>query len=274
MVLMNGKNIRYGTRRKKSNDKKTWKPGRKTLKQLAICSVAFFICTPIAKTETGMKSYISNILVNTSDIEQARAHFNTMCCGLENKHPKLADNAMWKGFMAFIDNTAVEKPMQEKEQSEPQTPQEALELVAKASPNEFVYPDTVTMVMPLNGEVTSPFGGREHPISGNDAPHNGVDIAGNFGDPIISTAPGKVLKVGFDEFSGNYLIIQHTESMKSHYAHCQEIHVIEGEIVDGNTLIASVGSTGISTGPHLHFEIRVNDESVNPEDYIVMKHRQ
>lgn len=274
MIFMKVKNIRYGTRGKHTDDKGYRSPWNKIVKQLIACVVVFFICTPISKTEIGMKRYISDTLTSTSDIEQSKTRFSEMCTGLTEKHPTLADNYMWNGFLALIDTQPPkeEKVVPEPIQSEPQTPQEALELVAKAAPEEYVYPDSVNMIAPLSGKITSPFGGREDPVAGGDGTHHGIDIAGDFGDTIISTAPGKVLKVGEDEIYGKYVLIQHTENIKSLYAHCQEICVIEGEIVDGNTLIARVGSTGLSTGPHLHFEIRVDDKAVNPEDYVVVSH--
>ena len=272
---MNGKNIRYGTKRRRAEDKKPWKAGRKLIRQVVSCVIVFLICIPIAKTETGMKNYISGILVTQSDIERAKEYFKKLCVQLADKYPVLNNNELWNVFMLMMETPQPEENTSPEVTEEiPQTPQEALELVAKASPEEFEFPESVNMIMPLAGEVTSPFGGREHPVSGGDGVHHGVDIAGDYGDTIISAAPGKVLSVGENDTYGKYVLIQHTESMKTLYAHCEEICVIEGEIVDGNTLIARVGSTGLSTGPHLHFEIRVNDETVNPEDYIAMQHRQ
>ncbi len=263
---MNSKNIRYGTKAKKQKTEKPYKFGRKLLRQLIACGAVFVLCIPISRSETAMKAYISNVLINSSDIEGAKLHLNELCKNLEAKNPYLADNIMWSGLIELTAPQNVPEPAPSPEQ--PQTPEEALELVVKAAPEEYVYPESVDLRAPLTGEITSPFGGREHPVLGTDGIHHGTDVAGEFGAPIISCAPGKVLTVKTDDTYGNCLLIQHTGSMKSFYAHCDEIKVIEGELVDGNTLIATVGSTGISTGPHLHFELRIDDEAVNSADYI------
>jgi len=185
---------------------------------------------------------------------------------------------VWTSFVGIIKN---EEPpaaqpidtLQEMEDEPPLTAEEKLELVAKASSEEFVYPENVNMVMPLNGEVTSSFGGREHPVYGQEAEHYGVDIAGNRGDTVISTAPGKVIEVREDDIYGNCILIQHTERIKSFYAHLDKVCVVTDEIVGENTKIGEVGSTGVATGPHLHFGVRVDDEPVDPENYIKMVHR-
>ncbi len=271
---MNGKNIRYGSKRAKTKEEKPLKLAKKILWQTLICTVAFLMFIPVSKTETGLKTYISKALVATSDMAQARVHFREMCVRLTAQYPALEENMMWGGFMELIEGEpTTEDPTAEPKQTRPQTAEEALDLVAQASPEEFTYPENVNMIMPLNGLVTSPFGLREHPVSGDDASHYGVDIAGNRGDAVVTTAPGKVIQVQVHDIYGNCVLIQHTERIKSFYAHLDEVYVAEGDIVGEASTIGAVGSTGVTTGPHLHFGVRVDDEPTDPEKYIKMEHR-
>lgn len=122
--------------------------------------------------------------------------------------------------------------------------------------------------MPLDGKITSGFGERIHPISNSDSRHYGIDIAGNNGDCVISALPGVVEATGFDAALGNFVKVRHSDTLETVYGHLSAVAVQNGETVDGNTRIGSVGSTGAATGPHLHFEVRENGKSVNPKDWI------
>ncbi|MBQ6998837.1 MAG: M23 family metallopeptidase [Clostridia bacterium] len=270
---MHSKNIRYGTHKTKTKSKKPAKFVSKLVWQLLICTSVFLVCLPISKTQTGIRAYISKTLTVSSNVQQAKIHFNEMCVRLTNKYPVLSDNVMWNGFMDFIkeDNEVIQP--EQTEQPEPKPVDEALDLVAKAAPQEFIYPENVNMIMPLNGKVTSPFGLREHPVSGQDASHYGVDIAGSRGDAVVTTAPGRVIEVKVHDIYGNCILIQHTERIKSFYAHLDEVYVAEGDIVAESAVIGAVGSTGVATGPHLHFGVRIDDEPTDPEKYIKMEHR-
>lgn len=127
--------------------------------------------------------------------------------------------------------------------------------------------------VPVDGEITSQFGERIHPISGNASTHTGIDIAANHGATVISAAPGVVATTGNDDANGSYVIIKHDESLTTVYAHLSKICVSNGETVNDNTKIGEVGSSGISTGPHLHFEVKLNSKSVDPENYVTLKHK-
>ncbi len=271
---MNVRNKRYGSAKSKPKDKKPLKFIGRLLRQMGVCAAVFVLCIPVSRTDSAISAYISNALVSTSDIELARQHFIEMCARIDAKYPPLAENVIWSGFMELMDKKqkTEEPPPTPQEQTTPSA-EEALELVAKASPDEFTYPENVNMVMPLNGEVTSPFGIRVHPVSGEDASHYGVDIAGKKGDPIITTAPGRVIRVQTHDIYGNCVLIQHTERIASFYAHMEEIHVKEGDIAGEGMVIGTVGSTGVTTGPHLHFSVRVDGEPTDPEKYIEMVHR-
>ena len=99
--------------------------------------------------------------------------------------------------------------------------------------------------------------------------HKGIDIAKNLGASVNASLDGKVIKAGYNNGGyGNLIVIQHGNNMKTYYAHLNEIYVNVGDIVKKAEIIGTVGSTGNSTGPHLHFELRVDTQPVDPVKYI------
>ncbi|WP_052446831.1 M23 family metallopeptidase [Candidatus Soleaferrea massiliensis] len=119
--------------------------------------------------------------------------------------------------------------------------------------------------LPLHGTITSPYGYRMHPTTGKLDFHNAVDIAAPQGTPISCVLPGKVKKVvQDDDIYGNYVVVEHSENLSTKYAHCSVVLVKEGTVLREGETIAQVGSTGIATGPHCHYEILVNEINVDP----------
>ena len=121
------------------------------------------------------------------------------------------------------------------------------------------------LIFPVEGYITSEFGGRPDPFSGADSKHKGLDIGAVKGTPIYAASGGKVVQSS-NKYNGygNCVIIEHSSGFKTLYAHCSELLVKEGEIVTAGQLIAKVGSTGRSTGPHLHYGMMVNGTYVDP----------
>lgn len=119
-----------------------------------------------------------------------------------------------------------------------------------------------------NYVITSGFGEREDPISGQDAVHSGIDLAADSGSEIYAALDGKVEAADYSNYYGNYLVLSHGSVYTTLYGHCQKLLVGKGEQVKKGQKIALVGSTGRSTGPHLHFEISVSGRRVNPAKYI------
>ncbi len=117
---------------------------------------------------------------------------------------------------------------------------------------------------PVSGSIVSGFGYRRHPILGGVRFHCGVDIAAPFGTTIRAAADGVVVFAGWRRAYGNTVIIDHGNGLATLYAHCSELLVSEGAVVRQGQPIARVGSTGLATGPHLHFEVRRYGEPVNP----------
>lgn len=126
------------------------------------------------------------------------------------------------------------------------------------------YHLTARMCSPVSGPVTSAFGWRSHPISHREDFHKGVDIAAAMGTPVLAALPGVVEQTGFSESYGNFVVMRHSERLRTTYNHCSQILAEEGEWLAQGDRIALVGSTGISTGPHLHFEVEVEGLKADP----------
>jgi murein DD-endopeptidase MepM/ murein hydrolase activator NlpD len=123
-------------------------------------------------------------------------------------------------------------------------------------------------VWPTRGWLTSRFGYRTSPFTGRRQHHGGIDIATKQETPIIAPATGRVSFVGAKGPLGNAVVLDHGYGVRTFYGHTHEIHVKTGDKVERGQRIASVGSTGRSTGPHLHYSVEVGGKSVNPMNYI------
>ena len=123
---------------------------------------------------------------------------------------------------------------------------------------------------PLPGAVlSSSYGHRNHPVTGVWSFHHGIDLAAHYGTPVRAAAAGLVTAIERDSWLGLSVTIAHREHYETVYAHLQEVVVEIGQNVTDDGIIGYVGSSGLSTGPHLHFEIRYRGESRNPGHYIV-----
>lgn len=127
---------------------------------------------------------------------------------------------------------------------------------------EMAWPATASRI------ITSPFGWRIHPISGARSFHTGMDIGASYGTPIVAANPGTVISAGWNGGYGKCVIIDHGGGITTLYAHSSAIYVGVGQTVSRGQQIAAIGSTGNSTGPHLHFEVRTNGNYVNPYPYV------
>ncbi|MFZ1742878.1 MAG: M23 family metallopeptidase [Pontixanthobacter sp.] len=124
--------------------------------------------------------------------------------------------------------------------------------------------------MPLNNSaLTSNYGMRTHPVLGGRRAHKGVDLAAPVGTPIYATADGVVSKAERFSSYGLFVSIEHGAQLQTRFAHMSRIAVADGERVKKGDIIGYVGSTGRSTGPHLHYEVRVDGVAVNPIPYMV-----
>lgn len=131
-----------------------------------------------------------------------------------------------------------------------------------ASASGFLYP------LPSGAYVSCPYGYRIHPIRGDYTFHYGVDLAIGAGTPIYAAKSGTVVQSTMASVNGNYVTIQHSDGTSTLYAHMSSRAVSAGDYVAQGSVIGYVGTTGLSTGPHLHFEIYVNGSTVNPMEYV------
>ena len=141
------------------------------------------------------------------------------------------------------------------------------------APAADILPDNCTLEyqalpyplsLPLDGAVTSRFGARCDPAKEESAFHHGLDLAAPAGTAIRPVASGTVIETGYNTIYGNYLVLQHAGGLTSKYAHCQSLLVKEGDRVKPSTKLATVGSTGSSTGNHLHLELRLSGIFLDP----------
>ncbi|NEO26909.1 MAG: peptidoglycan DD-metalloendopeptidase family protein [Kamptonema sp. SIO4C4] len=132
----------------------------------------------------------------------------------------------------------------------------------------FILGGTGQFVRPHNAKITSKFGWRNHPILGGKRLHAGIDFGGSYGSPIFAADSGTVIFAGWYGGYGKTVIIDHGKGVTTLYGHTSTIQVQEGQPVEQGTTIAAVGSTGLSTGPHLHFELRQQGEPVDPLQFL------
>jgi murein DD-endopeptidase MepM/ murein hydrolase activator NlpD len=130
--------------------------------------------------------------------------------------------------------------------------------------------NTITsFIMPTVGGISSPFGWRINPVTGKRQLHKGIDIAAPIGAPILAAATGMVNDAGWDDGGyGNFVELRHRDGSLTLYAHTNRVLVAKGQEITQGQIIAEVGNTGRSTGPHLHFEVQIGRQAVDPTPFI------
>jgi murein DD-endopeptidase MepM/ murein hydrolase activator NlpD len=128
---------------------------------------------------------------------------------------------------------------------------------------------TTPSIRPTGGWISSTFGTRSSPFSGDLSQHKGLDIAADSGTPIVAPASGIVSYASFDEGYGKLISIDHGHGIVTRFGHCSQMYVKVGQQVRRGDIIGAVGTTGRSTGPHLHYEVRLGGVPVNPEKFIL-----
>lgn len=190
------------------------------------------------------------------------------------QNPKEIFNQKWLEELKTILNTKINfNEIFKKEEAPKETPKveetmqeivpepEVLETSQLKENNEIV--PEYEIIWPYKGEITSGFGNRVSENQNLNGNHTGIDIAGNYGDDIVSGINGKVTAVSEEGDLGKHIKIEN-EKYTTIYAHCSEIEKAEGEEVKQGDIIAKIGSTGNSTGNHLHFEVITNGEHIDP----------
>lgn len=237
--------------------------------QFLICAIIFGVCF-------GLKSTKSDIISTLKDEYFDKLNENFIVAELEevNESPKTAANES-EGTTAVT-----ETPKTNKETSADST----LSAEIKAEGGADVSIDSVNeipsnvsvngytlnqkMILPVEGETTSEFGVRIHPIDGDLRFHAGTDIAAPTGTPIYAAFDGIVIESEYDKWNGYHIKLQHDNDIMTVYCHCEKLNVKKGEVVRAGEIIGTVGSTGSSTGAHLHFELRINNVSYDPQSVL------
>lgn len=158
------------------------------------------------------------------------------------------------------------RPQQEETEQPVADPKPATTLVPL--PNEGDRVPVLTPVPQNKARVTSPFGLRNHPVLKRQKMHNGIDFGTGFNANVYAAADGRVLLARYSQSFGNWIMIEHENGYTSVYAHLNSMDVRKGQRVRKGDRIGLTGSTGRSTGPHLHYEVRLNGTPVNPNGYM------
>ena len=131
------------------------------------------------------------------------------------------------------------------------------------------YTVSAPVTLPVeNARLTSPFGYRTNPVSGNYGFHTGVDLAVAENTPVAAAYGGVVTDSGESDVWGKYVLIEHSDGFETYYCHLNDIYAPEGTVLRSGETLGLVGSTGWSTGPHLHFEVRIDGVRVDPEPLV------
>ena len=127
----------------------------------------------------------------------------------------------------------------------------------------------IPSIWPVKGDLESGFGGRRNPFGGSSFEfHTGQDIDALYGTPVMAAANGTVTFAGWQNGYGQLVVIDHGDGLTTRYGHLSEIDAVVNQPITRGTLLGHVGSTGRSTGPHLHYEIRIDDKPINPRPYL------
>jgi len=117
--------------------------------------------------------------------------------------------------------------------------------------------------------ISSPFGWRKSPFTNKREFHAGIDVIGRTGTAVVAPATGAVINLGYDRWLGNYIVLQHSDELKTIYGHLDEVSVRKGDRVGRGDVIGRVGNTGLSTSSHLHYSVLERNRAVNPMQYIL-----
>jgi len=195
--------------------------------------------------------------------DKSKTTYNAMAGNYSGLALNIAESGMPSMTQEDILNTIIEEEIVDT------TPDKAFEIPSPDIVDDEKYNAPFTFALPLSGyRVTSQFGYRIHPISGNTTFHYGMDMAAAAGTKVCSAADGVVSETGYGSINGNYVKIKHVDGFVTHYTHLKTIDIARNQNVTLGQKIGTVGSTGYSTGPHLHFEIRKDGKVLDPNDYL------
>lgn len=217
----------------------------------------------IKEQKAKVENLMTNLQKNQSEFESSKSKLEKTNIALSNmviiKNQKLETlNEEEMSLQAQI----------EEYQAQIQAVESEIRILSLSNDNSEYVGGTFSWPVPGYTRISSPFGMRTHPITGIYKLHTGTDISAPMGAIFVASNDGLVTKAGYNSAYGNMVIVDHGGGISTLYAHGSEILVEVGQTVTKGTPVLKVGSTGYSTGPHAHFEIRTNGNYVNPLDYL------
>lgn len=253
-----------------NNEKKDIRLLKKMIVQILICISIYLVIYFINNSEyVFSKDFINKI----NEILSYDVNFMDLYNTIKDQYNKI-----------IVNNSEQEQPKQTKEQEENTTQdgiggavedlqntsdvkEETTKELSQSEQDIINVKNTTTFIKPIEGIISSKYGQRDTATGRVPKNHTGTDIAANLGTKIKSASDGEVVLASEEGDYGKHLKIQIGE-VSIIYAHCNNLYVKQGDKVTQGQEIAEVGSTGNSTGPHLHFEIRINGQHINPQNYI------
>jgi murein DD-endopeptidase MepM/ murein hydrolase activator NlpD len=234
----------------------------------------------------GLKNYYEkkNDTTGANIVEEMIEYENTIC-EVVKKEIKVTENVEVKKLIAEEEKQSNVEPIKERLPEKVDTATSRPPVTTKkpdAKPDETTFKplpeegNSVPVLIPLppsKARITSPFGMRFHPVLKRKKMHNGIDFGSGLNAPVYAAADGKVSLAQYSRSYGNWVMLEHKNGYVSVYAHLKSYNIRAGLQIKKGDIIGYTGSTGRSSGPHLHFEIRLNGTPVNPDGYLVENKR-
>ena len=251
---------------------------RRSLRLLALLIIVFFICSiygfyGIAQQGSHLRIEVENQRLRAENEKQRRElnDLNNRVEAVEDTSRKLAEKSGVVNEQPVLPGTGGPAlPLDAQSLAALEGKMKQLERNMKAYEGILRERGYTPSIWPVVGKLESAFGGRRNPFGGSSYEfHSGQDIDAQTGDPVVAGASGNVSFAGWQNGYGQLVVIDHGGGLTTRYGHLSHIDVSQAQTIARGQFIGRVGSTGRSTGPHLHYEIRINDEPVNPLQYLL-----
>ncbi len=237
---------------------------------LILSSIIIFLSFDIRKTQHEREAYTKEIahlksqIPVRSDTLKAKDYIQN----IEDKLNKINQYLIKRGIEGFtVDNVGSNN-----EATTDLSPEEMYALYDERLNDVLLGVAFTPIGFPANFRINSGFGYRSNPFGkGRTEFHTGIDFKGRYGDPVKSTADGKIIHAGWHQGYGICVRIKHKNKIETLYAHLSKANVKVGQMVNAGDVIGTIGSTGHSTGPHLHYEVRENGKPMNPRNFLTLK---
>ena len=221
----------------------------------------------IKQAKQALEEELASIAQHKAQLELKRREIAALSEGLRKER---AESERVKAERAYyLNRVAQEKERWQKELEEEERQSRELERTIRQLQESLMRSGqtpvwTGGFIWPTTGRISSPYGWRVHPIFGDRRFHSGIDIAAPTGTPVKAAAGGRVILAGWVNGYGNTVVIDHGGGLSTLYGHASKLETSAGKMVMQGDIICKVGSTGFATGPHLHFEVRVNGVTEDP----------